>query len=200
MDNFFTEYLRIDADLSLERTKRLRSLMNKIGENTKANGNPSHRESNQVRKLKKRKKTRDGNRIKRAATAYNLFVQDHFQDTKNSLPNSLAKDVIATLAQRWAESSEEEKMIYKDMVANATKSAVILKKDLHEYMTDVSEDSETQQEDMENQHRMALMTNGNEVPDASTKVPNDLLEKENTLYANDKENGEEKPDDEPIEW
>lgn len=74
--------------------------------------------SNYIDGRKRRKK--DPNKPKRAATGYTLFVSENYESMKrNNDPALAGKDIITMIARQWEATSPEEKevsMICREMV------------------------------------------------------------------------------------
>ena len=61
------------------------------------------------------KKKRKREKAKRAPTAYTLFVHENYETIKKARgdPEMASRDVIALVAQQWAETSEAEKQMWQ---------------------------------------------------------------------------------------
>ena len=61
------------------------------------------------------KKKRRREKAKRAPTAYTLFVHENYETIKKARgdPEMASRDVIALVAQQWAETSETEKQMWQ---------------------------------------------------------------------------------------
>jgi len=146
--NPLVAYLRIEADLAVERAKRLTSLIDVLtndgsespsarSSNTKVEdeddlapldefGNPKYKGKKRGRKssTKKRRRMKDPNKPKKSQTAYTCFIQANYKIIQKDLPDLKAKEVITILAQRWADTTEEEKLIYRERAASLKEAQV----------------------------------------------------------------------------
>ncbi|CAB9521728.1 expressed unknown protein [Seminavis robusta] len=126
-------YLRMEADLAEEKSKRLRAQAAALSERfgvtedmqsqyelnpdqlppTDENGVPKYRGKKRGRKPKPRKRKVDPNRRKRQHTAYTIFVQETYPGVKLQHPDLQSKDVISMVARQWKEFDPQEKAMWK---------------------------------------------------------------------------------------
>mmetsp|Transcript_20913 Transcript_20913/g.29061 ORF Transcript_20913/g.29061 Transcript_20913/m.29061 type:complete len:179 (+) Transcript_20913:84-620(+) len=107
----FIAFLRCEANQAEERGKALRATAAAIEANA----------GNEVKKKRKR----DANRPKRQHTAYTMFVQENYESIKrNNDPNIGSKDIISIVARQWADTTEEEKQMWKARAIMSSKDGV----------------------------------------------------------------------------
>uniref|UniRef100_A0A7S4IY58 HMG box domain-containing protein n=1 Tax=Odontella aurita TaxID=265563 RepID=A0A7S4IY58_9STRA len=96
----FIAFLQCEAKLAEDRAKALRTTAFII-------------------EAKERKKRRLVSRPKKH-TAFTLFVQENFEQIKNSAESASleSKDIIAIVAKQWAEMGLEEKQAWKERAAS----------------------------------------------------------------------------------
>uniref|UniRef100_A0A7S4IXZ3 HMG box domain-containing protein n=1 Tax=Odontella aurita TaxID=265563 RepID=A0A7S4IXZ3_9STRA len=95
----FIAFLQCEAKLAEDRAKALRTTAFII-------------------EAKERKKRRLVSRPKKH-TAFTLFVQENFEQIKNSAESASleSKDIIAIVAKQWAEMGLEEKQVRQNTIA-----------------------------------------------------------------------------------
>lgn len=121
-------FLQCEANLADERAKALRATASLI-------------------EAKERKKRRlAGGSQKKQHTAFTLFVQENFEQIKNSAESASleSKDIIAVVARQWAEMSFEEKQAWKERAASIKDAEPNISQDLIDIYVDFVEESELQ--------------------------------------------------------
>mmetsp|Transcript_2773 Transcript_2773/g.4147 ORF Transcript_2773/g.4147 Transcript_2773/m.4147 type:complete len:193 (-) Transcript_2773:395-973(-) len=130
----FVAYLRMEADMSDEKAKRLRLQADALAEQhgitadmesafelhpeemapLDENGVPKYKGRKRGRKPKKRKRQLNPNRQKRQHTAYTLFVQENYPGVRAQFPDLQSKDIIGMVARQWASVPGIDKQAWKE--------------------------------------------------------------------------------------
>mmetsp|Transcript_31570 Transcript_31570/g.52118 ORF Transcript_31570/g.52118 Transcript_31570/m.52118 type:complete len:204 (+) Transcript_31570:73-684(+) len=130
----FIAFLRMEADLSEEKAKRLRAQADALAQQHGITvemessyelnpeelapldefGVPKYKGRKRGRKPKKRKRQLNPNRQKRQHTAYTLFVQENYPGVRAQYPSLQSKDIIGMVARQWATVPETEKTVWKE--------------------------------------------------------------------------------------
>ena len=106
--NEFYKIINDDIEYSFDDMKKVLRDIFKI-----VNKDKSKKRNTPSKKVKKVKKDHDDNVVKKAPSAYNLFIKEKIVAIRTERPDILSKDRMSHAAEEWKKMSDDEKEVYK---------------------------------------------------------------------------------------